>query len=614
MKVTWTGTLPGGANADSDCTASASDALNDHHRLSLVVPSGFYAGNSASLKVTITPDTPAAADIIATVVPPKGAATSADDGSNGSAEQVLLTNPAAGSFDVLACTFAGGPQPYTGTATLHTFGPADKAILGGIAHGVTPPAYANHSTPSALGNDAGEPSVSVSWKSGAVFLQAGLQTDKVVFDAAGTPTWTDVSSTQTSLTSLDPIGASDDAQGRIFVSQLTGFDSLSAFSDDDGKTWTSSQGGGIPSGVDHQTVGFGPYPQESGAGPATTFPDAVYYCSQELATAFCARSDTGGIAFGAGVPIYTTECGGLHGHVRVAPDGTVYVPNKSCTGNQAVAVSRDAGTTWTVHPVPLSNSGDSDPSIASGKDGTAYYGFVNADGHPEVSVSRTHGSSWARPVDVGASAGIANASFPEVIAGDSDRAAIAFLGTRTPGASQDPDFGKDKTKTRYTGAEYHLFVSTTYDRGLTWSTVDATPKDPVQRGKICLGGTTGCGAHDRNLLDFMDIQVDKQGRVLVGWADGCMAACVDSSLVTANGFTSKGVVTRQTSGKPLFKAFDPATTAPARWDTPATAPVAHQPTTAATRTLPATGLPLAVPLTGAALLLLTAGRRRRRHA
>ncbi len=64
---------------------------------------------------------------------------------------------------------------------------------------------------------------------------------------------------------------------------------------------------------------------------------------------FCARSDDGGLTFGAGVPIYNlTQCSGIHGHVKVAPDGTVYVPNRGCGATQAVVVSADNGLTWAV--------------------------------------------------------------------------------------------------------------------------------------------------------------------------------------------------------------------------------------------------------------------------
>lgn len=123
---------------------------------------------------------------------------------------------------------------------------------------------------------------------------------------------------------------------------------------------------------------------------------------------------------------------------------------------------------------------------------------------------------------------------PRAIAGDGDRAAVAFLGTRTAGDAQDQYFGMDPTHTRYTGADYHLYIATTYDRG-----------------RICLAGVV-CTGPDRNLLDFMDIQVDRQGRVLVGWPDGCTLACVTSDVVAANSYSARGTVTRQTSGKGLF--------------------------------------------------------------
>jgi hypothetical protein len=166
-------------------------------------------------------------------------------------------------------------------------------------------------------------------------------------------------------------------------------------------------------------------------------------------------------------------------------------------------------------------------------------------------VSRDNGTTWSAPYDVGASQRVANAAFAEMIAGDGDRAAMAFLGTPTPGNAQDPFFGQDGSHTHYTGAVWHLYIATTYDRGRTWRTVDVTPKDPVQRGRICLAGTT-CTGKDRNLLDFMDIQVDRAGRVLVGWADGCTAACVGSTLVASNSYTSKGTITRQKSGPGLY--------------------------------------------------------------
>src|SRR5262249_24577079 len=101
----------------------------------------------------------------------------------------------------------------------------------------------------------------------------------------------------------------------------------------------------------------------------------------------------------------------------------------------------------------------------------------------------------------------------ETIAGDDNRAASAFLGTETGGDAQAADFL----------GVWHLYVAFTYNGGRTWTTSDATPGDPVQRGCIWNGGGSNpC----RNLLDFNDITVDQTGRVLVGYADGCTGACV----------------------------------------------------------------------------------------
>jgi hypothetical protein len=441
---------------------------------------------------------------------------------------------------VLAAAFASALAVTVGSAA---GAPARRPVGTGFATHVGP-AYTLR---------AGEPSIGVSWRTGAVFLQASTRTAKAMFDGAGTPTWTDVTSSTTGFLTLDPVAASDNATGRVFVSQLIGFGSLMAYSDDDGASWSMSQGSGIPAGADHQTVGAGPYPPEGSAGPGTTYPHAVYYCSQELGTALCARSDTGGLTFGTGVPAYTPlTCGGLHGHVKVGPDGVVYLPNKSCNGAQGVVTSHDAGVTWAVTTVPGTTPGhDGDPSVAVGRDGTAYVAMADGSGRALVSVVSGKGG-WSAPVDVGAQVGVVNASLPSAVAGDDDRAAVAFLGTRTPGSSQDEFFGMDRARVAYTGGEYHLYVATTLDRGRTWKTVDVTPKDPVQRGRICSAGVY-CSANDRNLLDFLDIQVDRDGRVLVGWADGCVLACVTSPLVASNTYAREGRITRQTGGTLLFR-------------------------------------------------------------
>lgn len=430
----------------------------------------------------------------------------------------------------------------------------------------TPPSYTNYAAPVTLGRDAGEPTLGNNWATGRTMFISGLETLRVDFDDAnGTATWTDRSALSTSITTFDPILFTDPQTGRTFVSQLLPAKvSLMAFTDDDGETWTPSQGSGINAGVDHQTVGGGPFrPGILGRSPLTAYPNAVYYASQDIGLAEIALSLDGGLTFGVAVPMWNlTQCNGLHGHIKVAPDGTVYVPNKNCGGQQAVAVSEDNGLTWTIRKVPGSTGGATDPSVGIGSDGTVYLAFVNADGTVRVSVSKDRGLNWTAPANVGYSHGIQNAVFAAATAGDGDRAAVFFVGTTTPGAN---GLSTDMT---FDGTWYG-YVATTYNRGANWVTVNATPGDPVQRGVVCTEGTT-CASGTRNLLDFNDLEVDSRGRPVAAFADGCVTAeCHAGADRSGPNGTPDGkidsydndgediaTIIRQTSGRTLFSRFD----------------------------------------------------------
>ena len=361
---------------------------------------------------------------------------------------------------------------------------------------------------------------------------SGLETFRVTFPETGAceALWEDVSSPITSTKSLDPILFTDQNTGRTFVSQLDsvvppaspvliGLNSLMAYTDDDGANWTTAQVNPPDGSYDHQTVGGGPYPALLPLGNPINKGDAVYYCSQAGVTAFCSRSDDGGLNFGRSTAIYnsvTDGCGGIHGHVKVAPDGTVYVPNRGCNSVQAVTVSEDAGTTWTVRTVQGAGftagapPGILDPSVGIASDGTLYFAYVNSDGHAHAAVSHDKGVTWVNDRDLGVSQNIENAVFMESVAGDPNRAAIGFVGTTQTGDHQATDFN----------GNWYVFIAHTYDGGLTWTTVNATPNDPVQRS-ACIwnqGGSNAC----RNLLDFNEITKDEKGRVLYSYADGCV--------------------------------------------------------------------------------------------
>jgi hypothetical protein len=396
---------------------------------------------------------------------------------------------------------------------------------------------------------------------GVTFFTANFNEYRVSFDDCCSPAkqlWEDVTTTaETDPASLDPIGYVDHlgpmpSPGRVFQSQLAGpAGSVMSFSDNDASSWMLSQGAGQPAGIDHQTVGGGPYNHNSSPPPPThpLYSNAVYYCSQDSVTAFCARSDNGGLTFGAGIPIYNlTTCGSLHGHLKVGPDGTVYVPNQVCGSNQALVVSTDNGLTWSIRPIPDSTSTNgSDPSVGIATDGTIYFGYQDGSNHPKIAVSHDHGMIWGSSVDAGTSFNIQNSVFPEVVAGDSNRASFFFLGTSQGGNYEDI--------TNFKGI-WHAYVATTFDGGQSYITVDTTPIDPVQVGSICLSLGSNCGA-DRNLLDFNDATIDAQGRFVGAYADGCVAPSCNATSPSSASRSKLGTILRQSGGPRLFAAFDP---------------------------------------------------------
>jgi hypothetical protein len=566
LVVTWTGTPPVPAtNTGSSTCNGPNNPGCDNFKLTIVPPDATFG----PYVVVIQTKSQNVDDWDLEVYDPNGKLVGSSGNGSGTpanpeVETVTLTNPPAGTYTVSQTPFAVVPiDSYAGTATLEHLAPT---LLGG--NGSEPLSYAVYPNPD--GVSGGEPSCGVDWKTKKVMYQAGLTTLQVSFNDCTSPataSWKDVSFLTTSLVSLDSILFTDRFTNRTFVAQLTGQDSLSAFSDNDGGAngggvtgrqpgdWTPSQGGGIPSGVDHETVGGGPFHSPL---IGTVYADAVYYCSQDVATAFCALSVDGGATYGAGVPTWTlSDCGGLHGHVKVSPaDGTVYVPNKNCNGSQAVAVSENNGATWTVRHVPNISAGTWDPSVGIATDGTVYFGADDGNSLPLIAVSHDRGQTWSSPVNVGAFAapqqtgetqGVKQTSFPEVVAGDPSRAAFAFLGSTTSapgGGGDDPNWP----------GIWHLYAAHTYDGGSTYTTVDVTPNDPVQRNAtICAGGPTGCPNGTRNLLDFNDASVDQDGRAVIGFADGCIGNCVTKG---PNSFTALATIARQVNGRRLFAAND----------------------------------------------------------
>ncbi|MDQ4121934.1 MAG: hypothetical protein M3209_10865 [Acidobacteriota bacterium] len=448
-----------------------------------------------------------------------------------------------------------------------------------------PPAEISPGVPYPRRDQSGEPSIGVNWNTGNVMAMSRLRPNRATFNDSTSPadpvtgtTWFS-KPINTLVTGLDPILFTDSVTGRTIAGELQGAGGATngIISDDDLTSSVATfQTGGPSQGVDHQSIGGGPPKQGIlGRQPVTSYPHLFYYASQQIGYASVATSFDGGLTYEPAVPAYTiAQCGGIHGHIKVAPDGTVYFPNKNCGGKAAVVVSEDNGLTWQIRTVPTSSSigGISDPSVGIGAGGRLYLSYTSSDRQLRVAVSEDKGLTWRDDFNLGKAAEhvITAGLFPAVVAGDNNRAAVFFLGTGTTNPG-DP-FGSVPT----VKATWFPYIATTCDGGKSWSVVRADNDplhpgvpNPLQQGPICTSGTAcpappAVPANTRNLLDFNDITVDSRGRILVVYADGCNFdhPCINITDNTGDTSSNQGVarltIIRQRSGMRLFGAFDPA--------------------------------------------------------
>src|SRR5215204_2141266 len=96
--VTWTGTIPPGANPTSQCTG----ALEDDHTIELQVPPDLYDSTIAEATFKIRWAT-ADDDEILSVTGPDGTTGNSDGSAN--SEMVVINDPKPGTYTVAACPF-----------------------------------------------------------------------------------------------------------------------------------------------------------------------------------------------------------------------------------------------------------------------------------------------------------------------------------------------------------------------------------------------------------------------------------------------------------------------------------------------------------------------------
>lgn len=392
----------------------------------------------------------------------------------------------------------------------------------------------NHRGPSPrlfrVGMAAGEPTIGATNEGNLFYVALPGSASKVLKSTDEGQTWSDTSPVlpngqNVHRISLDPYVYVDDAEGvdRIFTIDLTVACSYMSFSDDEGKSWiTNPLACGRPVN-DHQTLFSGP-PKSS---PTIDYPNALYYCWNDVASSSCSKSIDGGLTFRpTGFPAYpgvSTDgefCGGLHGHGHVDQQGNVYLPREYC--NQPwLAISRDEGTTWTNVQVADNGAVGSDPSVAVDGKGNIYYLYIASDRLPYLVVSKNDGETWSEPMMV-AAPGVTEANLPslDVGLGRTGKIAMAYYGSENSRYQRcEPDCEeKDYAKTTWNG---YLSVSANALDGnpVFYSTTVNDKKDPFKR-KHC-----GPGRCDTSVYDFIDVVIAPDGQVWSAWVDACTLTC-----------------------------------------------------------------------------------------
>ena len=389
-----------------------------------------------------------------------------------------------------------------------------------------------------VGEDAPEPSIGVT-SSGCVFF---IALEKVMRSCDYGESWVDVAGPQCAFQTNDPWGWVDPVTDRVFAVQMQGLEtSWICWSDDDGETWLGNpHDSGTTPINDHIKLASGPW-TSSGYGIGGQFSQAfyetaVYYCYNKLAGIFCFTSFDGGATFEAGGQIIglATTNGGLHGAIMSAPDGTVYVTPRVAT--PTVIVSKDNGLTWFERsmgedvgtPYPRKNS-----EVATDSQSNAYHIWTGGDEGVYMSRSTDSGETWEQtsirisPIEV------ISTAFPQIDAGDPGRIAITYLGSENASELLQPDLDGEPWdgNAHYANSNVSYYLYVTYslnalDENPVFHTIRASA-DPVQVGSICLnsGDCRDIGGSNRNLLDFNDLHIDKEGRVYIAFADGCTGDC-----------------------------------------------------------------------------------------
>lgn len=316
---------------------------------------------------------------------------------------------------------------------------------------------------------------------------------------------------------------------RIYMSSLAAATVSSAVSDDTGKTWFLNPSATLATTEDRQwNIAAGPnyaaiWVREPITGPG-------FYLYQSL---------DGGRTYPFVALVYPFN--GTGGQPVINPaTGTVYGVISSGTNLIFVKGTRDATTglvtSFTNKVISTGFRHNSlFPVIRYDTAGNLYTAWSDIRA-VYCRYSRDDGATWSAPIVVSRGTDNASAVMPWIAAGDPGRLAFAWYGTSSPTNTDSQ-------------ADWYLWFAQTLN-GL-----DAQPtfvqKRAVQRiihrGNVSLGGLNLTDPNlNRNLIDFFQIALDREGRVGIAFTDD------------HNDFDGHTYVVRQISGPTLYASGKPS--------------------------------------------------------